>query len=73
MVSIIIAVMVFITMLFLTPLFHNLPEATLGAIVIHAVWHLISWKKISVYRHITSLDFWTAVVALVGVLMLGIL
>ncbi|MCP4168021.1 MAG: SulP family inorganic anion transporter, partial [Chloroflexi bacterium] len=73
MVSIIIAAMVLITMLFLTPLFHNLPEATLGAIVIHAVWHLISWKKVSIYRNITSLDFWTAVVALVGVLMLGIL
>ncbi len=73
MVSIIAAVAVLITLLFLTPLFYTLPEATLGAIVIHAVWHLISWKKISIYRNITSLDFWTAVVAMLGVLTLGIL
>jgi len=41
MTSIIVAVMVLITLVALTPLFHDLPEATLGAVVIHAVWHLI--------------------------------
>ncbi|UCG25662.1 MAG: SulP family inorganic anion transporter, partial [Chloroflexota bacterium] len=47
MVSLIAAVAVLITALALTPLFHNLPEATLGAIVIHAVWHNISLRKIN--------------------------
>jgi high affinity sulfate transporter 1 len=73
MVSIIAAVIILITIVALTPLFYALPEATLGAIVIHAVWHLINFKKLARYRKVTQLDFWTAVVALVGVLTLGIL
>jgi high affinity sulfate transporter 1 len=73
MVSLIAAVAVLITALFLTPLFRTLPEATLGAIVIHAVWHLISYKKIWQYRTITGLDFWTGLIAAVGVLAIGIL
>jgi high affinity sulfate transporter 1 len=73
MVSIIAAVIILITIVALTPLFYALPEATLGAIVIHAVWHLINPKKLARYRRVTQLDFWTAVVALVGVLTLGIL
>lgn len=73
MVSIIIAVAVLITAAFLTPLFYYLPEAALAAIVIHAVWHLIQYKKIWQYRSITGLDFWTSLVAAVGVLAFGIL
>jgi SulP family sulfate permease len=73
MVSIIAAMAVLITALFLTPLFRTLPEATLGAIVIHAVWHLVNFKKLWKYRTITSLDFGTAIVATFGVLALGIL
>jgi SulP family sulfate permease len=73
MVSIIAAVIILITIVALTPLFYALPEATLGAIVIHAVWHLINFKKLGRYRKITQLDFWTAVVAMFGVLILGIL
>ncbi|MFC2054991.1 SulP family inorganic anion transporter [Chloroflexota bacterium] len=73
MVSIIAAVIILITIVALTPLFYALPEATLGAIVIHAVWHLINFRKLQAYRKITQLDFWTAVVAMLGVLALGIL
>jgi high affinity sulfate transporter 1 len=73
MVSIIAAIVVLVTILFLTPLFRTLPEATLGAIVIHAVWHLINFKKLARYRQVTNLDFWTAIIAMVGVLTLGIL
>ena len=73
MVSIIAAIAVLITAVAFTWVFETLPEATLGAIVIHAVWHLISYRKISKYRSITGLDFWTALVAAVGVLTLGIL
>jgi SulP family sulfate permease len=62
-----------ITIVALTPLFYALPEATLGAIVIHAVWHLINFRKLQAYRKVTSLDFWTAVIAMLGVLALGIL
>jgi MFS superfamily sulfate permease-like transporter len=73
MVSLVAAVAVLITAVALTGLFHNLPEATLGAIVIHAVWHNISFSKISQYRSITTLDYATAIVAMIGVLALGLL
>ena len=73
MVSIIAAVIILITIVALTPLFYALPEATLGAIVIHAVWHLINFRKLQAYRKVTSLDFWTAVICMFGVLALGIL
>lgn len=73
MVSIMAAVVIIITIVALTPLFYALPEATLGAIVIHAVWHLTNFKKLARYRGVTSLDFWTALVAMLGVLALGIL
>jgi high affinity sulfate transporter 1 len=73
MVSVIAAIAVLITALFLTPLFRTLPEATLGAIVIHAVWHLVNFRKLWEFRTITNLDFWTAIVATFGVLAFGIL
>jgi SulP family sulfate permease len=73
MVSIIEGIAVLITAAFLTPLFYYLPEAALAAIVIHAVWHLINYRQIWQYRHVTGLDFWTSLVAAVGVLAIGIL
>jgi len=73
MVSLIAAVAILITAVALTPLFKNLPEATLGAIVIHAVWHNISFSKISQYRSITKLDYATSIVAMFGVLAFGLL
>jgi MFS superfamily sulfate permease-like transporter len=73
MVSIIAAVAILITAVALTGLFYNLPEATLAAIVIHAVWKNINFHKIRQYRAITQLDFATALVAMLGVLTLGLL
>lgn len=73
MASLIGSVAILITAVALTPLFYNLPEATLGAIVIHAVWHNINPRKITQYRPITRLDFYTAVVSFLGVLLLGML
>ena len=71
--SIIFAAMMVITIIALTPLFKNLPEATLGAIVIHAVWHLIDLSKLKRLHKIRFDDFLAASVALLGVLVLGIL
>jgi high affinity sulfate transporter 1 len=73
MVSLIAAVAILITAVALTSLFYNLPEATLGAIVIHAVWKNINLTKITQYRSITRLDYTTAIVAMIGVLALGLL
>ena len=71
--SIIFAAMVLITIVALTPLFRNLPEATLGPIVIHAIWHLIDFSKLSRIYKIKRDDFRAATVTLLGVLILGIL
>ena len=64
---------IFVTILFLTGLFENLPEATLGAIVIHAVWHLIDLERVNRYSRIRRDDFWAGLAALLGVLLFDIL
>jgi high affinity sulfate transporter 1 len=71
--SIAVSAAVLITILFLTGLFENLPEATLGAIVIHAVWHLINFDKVGRYWNVRRDDFWAGLVGLLGVLIFDIL
>ncbi len=55
--------------LFLTPLFEPLPEATLGAIVIVAVMGMMKVGKMHRLWDLRRADFWLAMVALVGVLV----
>jgi sulfate permease, SulP family len=43
------ALLILITVLVLTPLFKNLPEAVLAALIIHAVSHL--WKVSEMRRY----------------------
>ena len=62
-----------LTLAFLLPLIRNLPEAVLGAIVIHAVAHLADVRTLRYYAKIRTGSIWTALVAIVGVLQLGIL
>ena len=71
--ALVLTAAVFVTILFLTGLFENLPEATLGAIVIHAVWHLIDFGKVQRYWKIRRDDFWAGLAALLGVLIFDIL
>jgi high affinity sulfate transporter 1 len=71
--SVALTAAVFITILFLTGLFENLPEATLGAIVIHAVWHLIDFERVGRYWKVRHDDFWAGLTALLGVLLFDIL
>ena len=71
--SLINAGLVFVTAAFLTPIFRPLPEAVLGAVVVHAVWHLISFKELRRLYQLRKADFWAGLVALVGVLVFGIL
>ena len=54
--------------IFLTPLFHNLPEATLGAIVIVAVARMFKLKAIRNLYRIRKSDFFLAFAALLAVL-----
>ena len=59
--------------LFLTGLFADLPEAALGAIVVHAVIGLIRFGPIARLRSRNRVDFWAAVTTLLGVLVLDVL
>jgi high affinity sulfate transporter 1 len=71
--SITASLLVLLTLLFLMPLFQNLPEAVLGAIVIHAVWHLADIQELRRLTQLRTGSIWVALTALGGVLMFGIL
>jgi high affinity sulfate transporter 1 len=60
-------------LLFLTGLLQNLPKAVLAAIVFVAVAGLIDLREIAHLRRASRLEFHVALVALVGVLLLGVL
>ena len=71
--NIILFVLLIVTMLLLMPLFHDLPEAVLGAIVIAAVSHFIDIKALRRLRRVDSGDFLLALVCLSSVLLFGLL
>jgi MFS superfamily sulfate permease-like transporter len=71
--SITSGLLVLLTLLFLMPLFHNLPEAVLGAIVIHAVWHLADVQELRRLASLKTGSIWAALTALGGVLAFGVL
>ena len=73
MTSIITAVFVLITIVALTWLFEPLPEAVLGAIVIHAVWKLIDFSGFAALWRERRIDFWLAIAAFLGVILIDIL
>jgi len=62
-----------VTMLVLMPLFQNLPEAVLGAIVIAAVTHLVDIGALRRLRRVDHTDFLLALICFSGVLVFGIL
>jgi len=73
MTSIITAIFVLITIVALTWLFEPLPEAVLGAIVIHAVWKLIDFSGFVTLWKTRQIDFWLAIAAFLGVILVDIL
>ena len=62
-----------VTLAFLLPLLRNLPEAVLGAIVVHAVAHLADVNTLKYYAKLGTGSMWVALIALLGVLQMGIL
>jgi SulP family sulfate permease len=62
-----------ITLVFLTPLFGPLPEAVLAALIIHAVWHIITSRKLLRLRHEAPVEVWFGVLAMAGVLLVDVL
>jgi sulfate permease, SulP family len=70
---IICAISLAIILLFFTNLLTNLPEVILAVIVIHAVTGLIKIKELKRIFQLSKMEFTIAIIALVGVLFLGIL
>jgi MFS superfamily sulfate permease-like transporter len=64
------AVLVVLTLLFLAPFFEKLPEATLAAVVIHALWHSANPRKLGRVLRTSRSEFLLAVTVLVVVLVL---
>lgn len=62
-----------VTLLFLTPLFATLPEAVLGALIIHAVWHILASRKLLTLRREAPVEVWFGVAAMAGVLFIDVL
>ncbi|QNI31125.1 SulP family inorganic anion transporter [Alloacidobacterium dinghuense] len=67
------SIFVGLTLAYLLPLISNLPEAVLGAIVVHAVAHLADVGTLKYYVKLRSGSIWGELVALFGVLQMGIL
>lgn len=62
-----------VVILFLTPLFYNLPETALAAIIIYAVSSFINIEELKRYYAVRKTEFWIALVTLFGVLIFDIL
>jgi MFS superfamily sulfate permease-like transporter len=62
-----------LTVLFLTPLFTTLPEAVLGALIIHAVWHIIASRKLEQIRLVSRTEWVLGALTLLGVLLIDVL
>jgi high affinity sulfate transporter 1 len=73
MTSVFAAVFVLLTIVALTWLFEPLPEAVLGAIVIHAVWKLIDFSGFATLWRARRIDFALATAAFLGVILIDIL
>ena len=74
MASLITGALVLLTLLFLAPLFSDLPKAVLGAVIIDAVvFGMIDLPELRRLRRVARFDFWIAVAAIVGVLSSGVL
>lgn len=70
--SIISAVLVLLTLLFLTDLFYKMPNAILAAVIIVAVIGLIDVKEATHLWHTHRIDFWMLIATFLATLMLGI-
>ena len=67
------AVLSLITVIALTPLFKDLPEAVLAALIIHAVSHLMKVAEMRRYYRLVRREFWLGMLTLAGVIVLDVL
>ena len=72
--SIASGVMVLLTLLFLAPLFSQLPKPVLGALIIEAVvMGMMNVPEMRRMYRVQRFDFWVAVAAIIGTLAFGVL
>jgi high affinity sulfate transporter 1 len=62
-----------VTIIALTPLFRDLPEAVLAALIIHAVSHLMKVREMRRFHRLVPREFWLGVLTLTGVVVLDVL
>jgi sulfate permease, SulP family len=67
------ALLMVVTVLVLMPLFKNLPEAVLAALIIHAVSHLWKVKEFRRYYAERRAEFWLGLATLLGVIVIDVL
>ncbi len=70
--ALISAVLIILTLLFLTPYFYNLPKAILASVIMVAVFGLINYKEALHLWHSNRLDFWMLIATFLATLILGI-
>jgi sulfate permease, SulP family len=70
---VIAAVLSLVTVIALTPLFTDLPEAVLAALIIHAVSHLMKAGEMRRFYQLVPREFWLAMLTLAGVIVLDVL
>jgi MFS superfamily sulfate permease-like transporter len=70
---VIAAALSLVTVLALTPLFTQLPEAVLAAMIIHAVSHLMRVAEMRRYYRLVRREFWLGMITLLGVITLDVL
>jgi MFS superfamily sulfate permease-like transporter len=71
--ALVTAAMVVVTLLFLAPLFANLPNAVLGTLVIVSVVSLLDVRRLANIYRARRLDFLLAIAALLGVVLSSVL
>ncbi len=67
------AVLSLVTVVALMPLFTNLPEAVLAAMIIHAVSHLMKVGEMRRFHALAPREFWLGMLTLFGVITLDVL
>jgi SulP family sulfate permease len=70
--GVISAVLIGLTLLFLTPLFYYLPQAILASLIMVAVGKLIDLGEVRKLWRLDRVDFWLLTVTFLGTLFLGI-
>ncbi len=64
---------VILTLLFLTPLFTNLPETILAALILNALWHTVAARKLHTARLVSRPEFVLGLLTFAGVIFIGVL